>query len=73
MTADEYRTTIKRLGLTQSGAGKLIGVTEVTSRRWASGTAPVPGPVSKLFRLMVALKLTPEKVAELLNEPPRTR
>jgi transcriptional regulator with XRE-family HTH domain len=67
MPADEYRDTIKRLGLTQAGAGRFLGVTEVTSRRWATGRVLVPQTVAKLLSLMVALKLTPEKVDEWLE------
>jgi hypothetical protein len=67
MTPTEYRDALKSLGLTQSGAGPFLGVDPVTSRRWASGKAAVPGSVSKLLRLMVVMKLTPEKVEEWLS------
>lgn len=68
MTADEYREALKRLGLTQVGAAAFLQVNGVTSRKWATGKSPVPPAVSMLFRLMIALKLTPEKVEEWLTD-----
>lgn len=69
MTPEQYREAIKRLGLNQSDAGAFIGVNPVTSRRWATGKADVPPPVSMLLRLMLAMKLSPEKVREWLADP----
>lgn len=62
MTPNQYRDAIKRLGLSQRGAGAFLGVDERTSRRWAIGEASIPESVGKLLRLMVRLKLTPEDV-----------
>jgi hypothetical protein len=62
MTADQYRSALKRVGLSQRGAGVFLGVDERTSRRWAAGDAAVPESVAKLLRLMVRLKLTHEDV-----------
>ena len=67
MTADEYRTILKRLSLTQGGAAAFLGVNAVTSRRWATGRADIPQSAEMLLRLMVAMKLTPEKVQEWLS------
>ena len=49
MDLTEYRAAIARLGLTQGGAARLVGVDARTSRRWALGEVPVPGPVERLL------------------------
>ncbi|WP_336492407.1 hypothetical protein [Methylobacterium nigriterrae] len=67
MTADEYRAALKRLGLTHVAAAAFLGVEEITSRRWATAKTRVPGSVSTLLRLIIALKLTPDKVREWLS------
>lgn len=51
MSAAEYRATLDRLGLTQAGAARAIGVDARTSRRWALNERPIPEPVSRLLRL----------------------
>lgn len=68
MSADEYRNTLKSLGLTQVGAAAFLGVNGVTSRRWATGKANIPQATTMLLRLMLAMKLSPEKVKEWLAE-----
>jgi len=60
MTGEEYRAALAALNLSQSGAGRFLGVHEVTARKWAaSGPPPV---AAKMLRLMIALKFTPEYV-----------
>ena len=49
MDLTEYRAAIARLGLTQGGAARLVGVDARTSRRWALGEVPVPGAVERLL------------------------
>lgn len=49
MTSDEYRACLVRLGLTQSGAARLLGVDARTSQRYASGERAVPPPVQRLL------------------------
>jgi transcriptional regulator with XRE-family HTH domain len=53
MTADEYRKTIDQLGLTQSGAARLLGVDERTSRRWALGERDIPPPAERFLRYLL--------------------
>lgn len=62
MTADQYRSAIEAIGLSQRSAAKFLGVTERTSRRWALGEMPPPIYVAKLLRLMIRLNLKPEDV-----------
>jgi hypothetical protein len=60
MTANQFRSALDRLKLSQLGAAKLFDVADRTARRWAEfGTT---GPVSILLRLLVAGKITIEDV-----------
>jgi len=62
MSKTQYRAHIEALGLSQQRAGEWLGVGKRTSQGWALGETPVPGPVAKLLRLMVKLKLDPADV-----------
>jgi hypothetical protein len=57
MNAKEYRSALAKLDLSQAAAGKIFGVGDRTSRRWALDEARVPGPVAMLLRLMLSKKL----------------
>lgn len=58
MTANQFRSALSRLDLTQVGAARLFRVDERTSRKWAAGDRSVPAPVQILLRLMLSGKLT---------------
>jgi hypothetical protein len=58
MTANQFRTAIDRLGLSQGKAAALVGADPRTGRRWALGEVAVPGCVGVLLRLMLAGKVT---------------
>ena len=45
MTANQFRSTLKRLGLSQRGAAKIFGANERTFRRYALGKRPIPHDV----------------------------
>jgi hypothetical protein len=62
ITGDEFKRTIKRLGLSIRGAGDFLGLSEATVFRIARGDYAVPLAGAKLLRLMIKLKLTPEDV-----------
>ena len=64
MTALEYRDVIRRLGMTVETAAKLQGIPEVTSRKRALGESKIPPEASVLLRLMLAMRLSPQQVAE---------
>jgi DNA-binding transcriptional regulator YiaG len=49
MTPAEFRAIIARLGLSQTGAAKVLGVDARTARRWALGERDVPEPVRRLL------------------------
>ena len=61
MTPKQYAEAIERLGLSQRGAGKFLGVDERTSRKWIAGDARIPESVAKLLRLMIRLKILPDE------------
>lgn len=42
MTSTELRTSITRLGLSQAGAARILGIDPRTMRRYCSGELPVP-------------------------------
>ena len=67
MTPDEYRETIERLGLTQNGAARLLGVDERTSRRWALGERDIPPPAERFLRYLIATKRTGEQAMKVLG------
>ena len=59
MTPTQLRDTLARLGLTQTGAARLLGVDERTMRRWCAeeGTPQhrrMPEPAARLLRLLAA-------------------
>jgi hypothetical protein len=53
MTGDEYRAALKALGLTQVGAGKMMGVSARTAQEYAA-TGP-SGPAAFVVRLLLAV------------------
>ena len=62
MTPDQFRAAIERLGLTQEQAGLWLGVSGRQGQRYANGEAAIPGPVARLIRLVLRLKLDPAEV-----------
>jgi len=60
MTADEYRSRIASLGLSQEGAGVWLGLSKRQGQRYATGESEIPEPVAKLLRLMARLNLKPQ-------------
>jgi hypothetical protein len=64
LTANQFRTAIDKLGLSQRGAAALFGADERTSRRWALGERDIPHCVAIVLRLMLAGKIT---IADVLS------
>lgn len=54
MTPDEYRAALEVLDLTQTGAARLLGVDDRTSRRWACGERDIPPPAERFLRYLIA-------------------
>jgi hypothetical protein len=69
MTDDEYRAKLDALGMTQTAAAQFLAVAERTSRRYALGVSPIPGPVAILLRYMARKKLKPEDVSSTAMRP----
>lgn len=53
MNAQQYRDALERLGWTQARAAEELGIDARTSRRYALGECPVPGPVEKLLEMLI--------------------
>lgn len=53
MTAQEYRAALAELGLSQVGAGRLMGVSPRTAQNYA--TDGPSGPAALAVRLLLAL------------------
>lgn len=64
MTHADFRQTIERLGLSQTGVSRALGVSDRHVRRWIAGDTQVPEPIAKLLRLMAAGKLTADEVRD---------
>ena len=62
MTHADFRSTLQRLDLSQTGASRCLGVADRTIRSWLTGERSVPEPVAKLLRLMASGAVTAEQV-----------
>ena len=62
MDAQEYRSALDKLGMTQLAAGELFIVGSRTSRRWALDDGRIPAAVAMLLRLMVKGKLAEDDI-----------
>jgi hypothetical protein len=60
MTANQYRTALEKLGLSQGAAADFLEVSLRTSWGYANGE-PIPGGYAKLLRYMVKHELTPDE------------
>lgn len=68
MNSTDYRDTLAKLGLTQPGAARFLGVNERTSRYWANDQRPIPEAVAMFLLYLVATKTKPAKVLKLLDK-----
>lgn len=67
MTPTELRAALERLGLPQTGAAKMLGVTDRTVRFWISGKREVPHSVFLTFYLMERFKVSPDEIFALTS------
>lgn len=65
MTPTQYQAAIDRLGLSQVGAARLLGVDPRTSRRWVAGDLAIPRAVALALRLMLAQGVDPDEAEKL--------
>jgi DNA-binding transcriptional regulator YiaG len=49
-----YRSIIEFLGMSQVGAGRYLGVSDRTARRFVSGDAEIPASAVLLLRSLIA-------------------
>ena len=63
MTANQFRATLERLGLSQRGASRMFNVNERTVRRWASGDFSIPEAIIENLNRLVADQQKPRRVA----------
>jgi transcriptional regulator with XRE-family HTH domain len=71
VTANQFRTALDRLGLSQLGAARLFNANDRTVRRWAIGERGVPPTVAILLKLMIAGKVTAEDIEATRGRPSR--
>lgn len=55
MAPKEYRSVIQQLGMSRAAAGRYLGVSARTSRRYAHGDAEVPPAQVLLLRALLVL------------------
>lgn len=63
MTPTDLRATITRLGLSQVGAAKVLGIDDRTMRRWIAGEREISPPAILALRMMVNYKIDPWEAA----------
>jgi hypothetical protein len=61
MTANQYRTALDALGLSQGAAAEFLDISLRTSHGYANGDT-IPEAIAKLLRLMVRLELKTKDV-----------
>jgi transcriptional regulator with XRE-family HTH domain len=67
MTPQEYKTTIRKLGLSQLAAAEFLGIGPRTSRRWIAGRSRIPHAVELLFDLMIVCNIRPADLQDSQN------
>lgn len=68
MSKTEYADALERVGFSnRSFCLEVLDVDDRSGRYWIDGTHAVPGSVAALLRLAIRLKLTPEKLRELVR------
>ena len=68
LSAQQFRESLKLLGLTYAKAGEVLGRGKSTIAAYGAGTIPVPGPVALLLRIAVTEKLTGRPAADVYLE-----
>lgn len=57
MTANQFRSALSRLKLSQRRAARLFHADERTARRWALGERAIPSSIAILLRLLLTGKI----------------
>ena len=64
MTPTEFKRIMDSLGLTQTGASRVFGVSDRAIRSWLTGERSIPEPLAKLLRLVVTGKVSVDDVRD---------
>jgi len=59
MSPRAFKLAIKRLGMSQGGAGRYLGVSDRTAARYCAGDAAVPTASALLLRCLIANQIKP--------------
>lgn len=55
MTNDEFRTSLRALGISQRWLAERLGVHKSTVSHWATGAAPIPKYAAEYLRVLPLL------------------
>jgi len=69
MTTEQYRETLRRMGLRQVDVAWMMGVTGKQSKRWATGKSPVPQAVHLLLLAMEQYRISPTWLRKHISDP----
>lgn len=64
MTANQFRTAIAKLGLSQEAAGLAFGKSRRQGQRWATGEAKVPELVARVIGLILKGRINLDDISE---------
>ena len=67
MTRKQYLAAIGKLGLSQIGAGRMLGLSKRQAQRLASGESPIPETIARLLLLMDYNELTEEDLIKAIE------
>ena len=67
MNGTEYGRALERLGLSQVGAARLLGVNDRTSRRWIANEVPIPLSVAVMLQLIIKRRIETDYVQAITD------
>ena len=65
MTGATFKATLERIGISQMGFSRLIGVSGRTVRSWISDEFPLPKAVALLVHLIQKTKINPADLGNI--------
>lgn len=73
MSAEQFRQALDAIGISQVGFARLIGISGRTVRAWTQieGGLPVPRYAAAIVLLLGRWRVSPDKLATMLDELPR--